>query len=199
MSQEAIAQLILQYRYWILIPLSIIEGPIVAFIAGTLASLKYFNLYLLLLIFFLRDVLMDAFYYLLGYYGWKTRVARRILARMQIREEQLEGVRTLWNAHPARTMFIGKLSYGIASTFIVIAGMVRMRLVSFFKYSAIVAVAQFWTLILLGYFFGGAFGGTVAGVLEKIQYVVAGLTIVISVYYLVSWRMRARFLSDSSK
>ena len=61
MSPEHLTQLILDYRYWILIPISVIEGPVVAFVAGTLAALGYFNIWVLVLFFFARDMIMDAF------------------------------------------------------------------------------------------------------------------------------------------
>ena len=61
MSVDQISQLIIEYRYFILIPLSFIEGPIVAFAAGALASLGYFNVYALAIFFFVVDMLKDAF------------------------------------------------------------------------------------------------------------------------------------------
>ena len=160
MNIQEIAQLIIQYRYWVLIPFAVIEGPIVAFIAGTLASLGYFSLTVLLVLFFARDMIMDGFWYCLGYFGWQTALAKRMLGKLKVQESHLDEVRKLWDAHPARTMFIGKLSYGIAAAFIVVAGMVRFSLRKFFSYGALVAVVQYFTLILAGYFFGNAFGGT---------------------------------------
>jgi membrane protein DedA with SNARE-associated domain len=193
MSPQDIANLIVEYRYWILVPLAIVEGPIVAFIAGTAASLGYFNLYALMAVFFVRDMGMDAFYYYSGYFGWRAPLAKRMLRKISIEEGQLDGVRLLWEKHPARTMFVGKLSYGIAQAFIVVAGMVKMRLLSFFGYGALVAVAQYGTLLLLGYFFGSAFGGNAALVVQNIQYVIAGIIAIVSGYYVVRWYIRGKF------
>jgi membrane protein DedA with SNARE-associated domain len=194
MSIQTISNLILEYRYWILIPLALIEGPIVAFIAGTLAAVGYFDLYVLLGLFFVRDVGLDGVYYMIGHYGGKTAFIKRMLSKIGVTGDDLEQVRTLWEKHPAKTMFIGKLSYGIAQIFIVAAGTVKMRLSIFFKYGSIVAIAQFWTLILLGYFFGVSFGGKISNVLQNLQYILLGLGIVIAGYYIISWRMRKNFL-----
>ena len=84
MSITEISKLILEYRYWILVPLALIEGPIVAFIAGTLAALNYFNIYVLLILFFIRDVGLDACYYLAGHYGGKTAFIKRMLAKIDV-------------------------------------------------------------------------------------------------------------------
>src|ERR1700722_12555842 len=96
MTPAHITQLIIEYRYWILIPLAIIEGPIVAFVAGTLASLGYFNIYILTVIIFARDLGLDAVWYALGYWGSKTRVARRMLRRMKVTSEHIDNIRELW-------------------------------------------------------------------------------------------------------
>jgi membrane protein DedA with SNARE-associated domain len=191
------AHLIIEYRYLILIPLAIIEGPIVAFIAGTLATLGYFNIYELGIFFFVRDVAVDAIYYSIGYYGGKTTFAKRMLAKIKVTEDHLDGVRKLWEHHPLSTMFIGKLSYGVGSTFVTVAGMVKFRFATFFKYGAIVAIVQYWSLLALGYFYGNTFGGSIANVLSNIQYVIAALGIVVTIYYIFSWRMRSKFMKET--
>jgi len=193
MNPQEIAHLIIEYRYVILVPLAIVEGPIVAFVAGTAASLGYFNLYALMAVFFVRDMGMDAFYYYSGYFGWQSPLAKKMLGKINIEESQLDEVRLLWEKYPAKTMFVGKLSYGIAQAFIVVAGMVKMRLRKFFGYGALVAIAQYGTLLLLGYFFGNAFGGNTAVIVQNIQYVIAGIVVVISGYYALRWYMRKKF------
>jgi len=154
MDANHLTELILEYRYWILIPLSIIEGPVVAFVAGTLAALGYFNVFVLMVFFFARDMIMDAFYYWLGYHGGRTETAKKLLKKIGIEESHLDDIRKLWEKHAGKTMFLGKLSYGVASSFIALAGTVRMPLKKFFGWGAVVAIVQFWGLIFLGYFFG---------------------------------------------
>lgn len=199
MSLQQITQLIIEYRYLILIPLSMIEGPIVAFVAGTLASVGYFNLGFLAIFFLIRDVGMDAIYYFSGYFGGKTRIAHRIAYRLGATDEGLEYVRQLWEKYPGRTMFIGKLSYGIASTFIFVAGMVEMSIVKFFSYGALVTVLQYGTLLVLGYFLGSSFGGTVGNVLNNIQYVLGIGVLLLSIYYIFTWRMRRKFMEEEKE
>ena len=190
-------KLILEYRYAILLPLALIEGPIVAFVAGTLASLGYFNIYTLAIFFFVRDMAMDGLYYVLGYYGGRTSFVRRTLAKLHVTEEHLDGVRLLWEGHPLSTMFIGKLSYGVGSTFVVVAGIIKMRILTFFKYGAIVAITQYWSLLALGYFFGNSFGGKISNILQNMQYVIAVVGVVITIYYIFSWRMRRKLMAET--
>lgn len=199
MQLDSTAQLIVEYRYWILIPLTFAEGPFVAFIAGTLVPLGYFNLYFLAGLFFVRDVGLDVVYYMIGLYGGRTAFAHKMLARISVTDEHLQQVKTFWEEKPFRTMFVGKLSYGIASAFIVVAGIVKMRFSTFIRYGIIVTVVQYGGLLALGYYFGNALGGSVARMVQNAQYIIALIALVVSGYYLISWRMRGAFLKESEE
>lgn len=192
MTLDQVTQLIIEYRYWILFPLSFVEGPIIAFIAGTLASLGYFNIYMLGIFFFARDMIMDSFYYTLGYYGGRTHLARRLLKKIGVEEEHLDGIRTLWEKRAGRTMLFGKLSYGIASSFVVLAGTVKMPLGKFFGWGALVAILQFWTLLALGYFFGTTFSIGATHIIENVLYAIGGIGLIATLYYVVTFYMRKR-------
>ena len=194
MSLTAVTHLIITYRYGILIPLSLIEGPVVSFVAGTLASLGYFNIWLLFAIFLARDLGMDGLYYAIGYFGWQSQSVERLLAKIHVHEEQLDEARNVWSAHPFRTILIGKLSYGLAITFIMVVGMVKIPLTKFYKYSIWVTMIQFGALISLGYFFGATLGENLAGTIEKVQFAVGGVAAVIVLWYLLGRHMRQRFL-----
>jgi len=196
MQLDSLTHIVLEYRYWILVPLSFLEGPVVAFVAGTLAAAGYFNIWLLALLFFIRDVGLDGVYYAIGFYGAGTRLAKKLMAKVGITDEHLAEVGVLWEKYPMRTMFLGKLSYGIASAFIVVAGVVHMSLKKFFGYGVIVVVTQYGTLLLLGYYFGAALGGNITGILENVQYAIGGLTLIIGLYYIGSRYLRGRFMKE---
>lgn len=197
MSVDSLTGLILQYRYWILIPLSLIEGPVIAFVAGTLAAVGYFNIYFLAALFFVRDVGLDGVYYAIGHFGARTAFVKRMLAKLDITPDHLERVRILWEKKPFWTMFIGKLSYGIASAFIVVAGTVRMPLRIFFKYGSVVAILQYGALLFAGYYLGASLGGNVVTIIENVQYALAFIAIAILGYYFFSWHMRRKLLKET--
>lgn len=196
MSVDTLTHLILEYRYWILIPLSFIEGPVIAFIAGTLASVGFFDMYFLSVLFFVRDVGLDGVYYAIGYFGGRSAFTERMLKRIGITDDHLVKVRGFWERRPFTTMLIGKLSYGIASAFIVVAGMVKMPLTIFFKYGAVVAVIEYGSLLFAGYFLGASLGGSAVQIINNVQYVIAVSAIALSIYYIVSWRARMKLLEE---
>ena len=186
-----LAQLLLEYRYVILVPLSFVESPIVAFIAGTLASLGYFNVFILMGYFFVKDIVFDAGFYYLGYHGVHRPFVKRMLAKVGVTEEHFGEIKEKWERRPGWTMFIGKVSYGIAMGFIIAAGAVRMSLTKFFAWGAVAAVAQYWTLIIVGYFFGTTMG-SLATIVTNSQYVLGIGGLLISGYYITVWYLRRR-------
>lgn len=199
MSFDFVTHLILQYRYWVLIPLTFVEGPIVAFVAGTLASTGFFNIWGLAVLFFVRDVGLDGLYYVLGHYGESTGRAQRILAKIGVTQSHLNEARRLWRTRPGTTMFIGKLSYGISAAFIVAAGMMRMPLQKFFLYGSIVAILQYGTLLFLGYFLGASFGGSVDKILSNVQYIIAFAAVAMTAYFFIVIRLRNKVLADEKQ
>jgi membrane protein DedA with SNARE-associated domain len=199
MSADVITSLILQYKYWILVPLTFIEGPIVAFVAGTLAAVGLFNIYWLALLFFVRDMGLDALYYGVGYWGGKSRFALRMLKRIGITSDHLGNVRRVWEKRPFVTMFIGKLAYGIATAFIIAAGTVRLPLRYFFGYGFIVAILQYGLLLVAGYYLGASFGGQAEKIISNIGFAAGIAALLVTVYYLVSWRIRATFLKKDEE
>lgn len=187
-----ITGLIIEYRYWILLPLSFLEGPIVAFVAGTLAAAGYFNPFVLAVFFFARDVIVDSLCYALGYFGGQSRLAKKILGKIGVTAGHMDEVKALWNKHPGKTMFFSKLSYGLAAGFIVVAGMVEMPFQTFLFYGAIIAVAHYCTLLVIGYFFGATFGGTIGSFIERAPYVLAVAGVLALGYYFFKRYMTRR-------
>ena len=66
MVEQEIINLILQYKYLIVFPLAVLEGPAVSIILGFLVSLNYFHFGAALIILVLADLFGDILYYLIG-------------------------------------------------------------------------------------------------------------------------------------
>jgi membrane protein DedA with SNARE-associated domain len=199
MSTDAITQLVVEYRYWILIPLAFLEGPFVAFIAGTLAAAGYFNPVLLMVIFIVRDTLVDLGYYASGVYASKTKFVHKLLHRIGVTPEHLGRAQGLWHTHPWKTIVMGKVSYGIAPAFFVVAGMIRMPLGKFVAFNIIAATFLYGVFLIAGYFFGNAFGGSLGSILHNIQ-IVAGIFLTgVTLFYLLRLYFRARLLQAESE
>jgi membrane protein DedA with SNARE-associated domain len=188
MQLAAIAPILLRYRYWIIIPLSMLEGPMVAVATGALSSRGYFNPYLACWLFVAKDVVVDGAYYCLGRVASDHPLCARLLARMRVTAGEIERVRGLWKAHGWRTMFVGKLAWGLSPIFLAVAGIVAVPAGRFFRYAASVALLQYVVLFQVGYYFGAA-TDTVSTALRIVQYGLAVLVLGVLVY--LRGRLRA--------
>jgi membrane protein DedA with SNARE-associated domain len=172
MQLAAIAPILVRYRYWIIVPLSMLEGPLVAVATGALSALGYFNPYVTCWLFVAKDVVVDGAYYALGRVGRDHPFCAWLLARMRVTANEIERVRGLWNTHGWRTMFVGKLAWGLSPIFLAVAGIVAVPPGRFFRYATGVALLQYVVLFFAGYYFGAA-ATTVSTALRIVQYGIA--------------------------
>jgi len=173
---------LLTYRYEIIIPLAILEGPILAMICGFLLKLGALDLLPVFLCLMLGDICSDVYWYYLGYYGGRPFLLKfgRFFG---INEKTLKLVEKLYHRHYALILFLSKLTmgFGFAVQIVAVAGMVK---IPFKKYMAVNLLGQpIWTAILLsiGYFLG-TFYETVN---KGLEWVFFGATIVIIIFLVI--------------
>lgn len=198
MTPDTIIQLIIEYRYWILFPLACIEGPMLAFIAGTLIALGYFNPFAVFGILVLGDVLPDISYYFLGRYGKQKSLIERFGPRIGITPERFEVARTLWFGHTFKTMLITKFAYGLSTPLLVTAGLVHLPFNRFWQSSVPLSILQYVILLALGYFLGASFA-LVESSLARVQLIIAAVAVLFAVYYFVTSSFRKKFLAEQKK
>lgn len=193
MDLAAIAALIIHYRYWILFPLACFEGPLVAIVIGFLVSLGYFDFFAAYVVMLFGDIVPDTLYYYLGRYGKRTALIKRYGHKIGINDDRAEKVRTLWNTHGLKTMWMGKLAYGLSIPFLVSAGFIGMPLRRFLLYAIPVTMFQYGVLMALGYYFGNSYG-VIASSFTDIQFLLAGLALAGACYYGFTLFMQKRLL-----
>ena len=192
MDPAVLMSILLTYRYWVLLPLAIVEGPMLAFVCGLLVSLGYLNPVFTLLILVLGDIIPDTIFYLSGRYGSERPIVQRWAARIGVTNEHLADAKRLWNSHPGKTMLMSKFAYGISSAFLFMAGLMRMPIYTFYGYSVSISFAHYIVIMTVGYFFGATIVGA-GEIVRMIEYGVAGAALLISGYVTIMWYLRKSF------
>jgi membrane protein DedA with SNARE-associated domain len=187
MAGASLTRIILTYRYWILIPLSFVEGPIVAFATAALAARGYFNLYLAFCFFVLKDVIVDGGYYYVGRFVAAGRISARFMANARV-IRNIDRVRSQWEGHVWRTMAAGKLCWGLGPAVLASGGAIGMPVGAFLTYAAVVAVLQYAVLFGLGYTVGQAFQA-VSALVRTAQIAVAVAIVAALIYTRQRWRV----------
>jgi membrane protein DedA with SNARE-associated domain len=155
MSQlgQNIFQFLHQYGYWMMVPLMILEGPVVTVIAAMLASLGAFNVFLVLLFSILGDIIGDVALYVLGY-RFGMGFVRRIGKYMGITEKLVLQMQEYFKKHGGKTIFAVKSTTGLCWATFTAAGIAKMNFKKFLKNSFYGGIVWSGFLVAMGYFYG---------------------------------------------
>lgn len=153
---EQISQLLISYQYAILFPIAILEGPIIAVIAGFLVmtgQLEFLPVFLMLLA---GEIVGDVLYYCIGRYDGRKFV-QRWGKYVGLNAARLVSVENHFREYPKRTLLFGKTqSWG--SLILVAAGISRMPLALYAWVNLVASIPKTLLFMGLGYYFGKIFG-----------------------------------------
>lgn len=147
--------LLLTYRYWIVFPLAIIEGPILAMLCGFLVHLRLFDFWPLFAVFYAADLVGDIGWYWIGRrygHGFIARYGRYI----SITEEHVATVTKVFHRYHNPILLVSKVTMGLGFPGAVLftAGLSK---IPFGRYMALNMIGQVvWTgfLMGIGYYLG---------------------------------------------
>jgi membrane protein DedA with SNARE-associated domain len=150
---QNVFQFLHQYGYWMMLPLMIVEGPIVTVIAAMLASLGAFNVFLVLILSIFGDIVGDVALYALGHkYGMSF--VRRVGKYFGITEKLVIRMSEYFEKHGGKTVFIAKSTTGLSWATFTAAGVAKMNFGKFLKNSFYGGVVWSGFLVAMGYFYG---------------------------------------------
>lgn len=144
--------------YWgypAMLLLMTLEGPIVTVIAAFLASLGYFNIFIVFVLSVSGDVIGDIILYFIGYFGGHG-ILTKAEKFLKIKESVVEKLRERFRTSGAKIIFYVKATTGLCYITFILAGTARMRLSKFVKYSVLGGLVWSSFLVIIGYFFGYA-------------------------------------------
>lgn len=184
--------LILQYKYAVLFPLSIIEGPILAVIGGFLASLSIFNALIVYAIVVVGDIVGDGVLYFIGRFGG-GHFLRRFGKFFKITEEKAAAAKELFAAHHKKSLVLSKILHGIGISGLIAAGSLKIPYPKYFLTCLSVSVLQSAVLVAVGFFFGSAYI-QIGKYLD--YYAVAAFIVAVIIATIVVIKLRARSKSN---
>lgn len=149
---------VFSHAYLFLIPLAILEGPLLAITCGVAAGLGALNPFVAYGILIGGDLGPDLMYYSIGRWGATLPFVRRYASRIKAIRENFLSLEQLWRTHPLATMASAKLSYLVSPALIVSAGLSGMRPRRFVLCSLVVSTLYLGALAALGYGFARMYG-----------------------------------------
>ena len=181
-------ELLLIYKYLILMPLAIIEGPIIAVICGFLITLGVFNPLFVYLILVIGDIVGDGMVYYIGYSG------KKLLKYFKITEEKLEKAKTYFHENHNKAIIISKLVHGIGFTGLIAAGASHVPYKRYLKTCGLISVIQSAVMMIIGALFGHAY----VQIGKYLNYYAAGVSVIILVILLIIIIRKYKFGTKTS-
>jgi membrane protein DedA with SNARE-associated domain len=172
------------YRYEVLFPITLLEGPVATIIAGMLISLGYFDPVIACIIMILADSMSDVFRYYLGL-SFRNGKVEKLVRFFGISQSKTEQFGLQFNKHPKKLIFSSKIFPGIGMAIQVAAGAVKSPLKEYFWITFVATVIKTIILTLVGYAFGSYINQmndyfSVAGLILALT----GVAVISSFYFL---------------
>ena len=150
---QNIFQFLHHYGYAIMLPLMIIEGPVVTLLSAMMASLGAFNVWMVLTLSIAGDMIGDVVLYGLGYkYG--MNFVRGFGKYIGITERLVGKMEKYFLKHGGKTIFAVKSTTGLCWATFVAAGIAKMDFKKYIKYSFYGGIVWSSFLVAMGYFYG---------------------------------------------
>lgn len=197
MTTATVIGWIVSYRYLILFPLVVIEGPIVTIIAGFLASLGQLNIFICYPLVVTGDIVGDLFMYAQGRWGGKPAV-EKWGRRFGIKPDLVERLERHFAERPGRTLVIGKLSHFFGGPVLIAAGMARAPLLDFIWYNFLATLPKSLILLLVGFYFGAAYA-TFDKLFNVAGFAVAAVLVLAAIVALIVVMARKRYLQNTNE
>jgi len=151
-----IVELIRNYGLLLLLPLAILEGPIVSVIAGWLIRLGYLPFGWVYAVCIAADLIGDGLLYCLGRYSNGTFL-RRMFPRLFARAKNLTRMLEKFHTQGGRILVVAKLTHSLGFAALIAAGAARMSVPAFFWYNLLATIPKTLFFILIGYGLGQAY------------------------------------------
>ncbi len=195
---NAIIAFILHYRYLVILPVAILEGPIITVIAAFLAAQGYFNIFIVYIIVVIGDLAGDLMYYGIGRFG-HTIAKSKIGQKLGVKDHHLDKVSSHYQEHSGKTLLFGKLTHSMGMVVLTTAGVARMPIWKFLWYNLIGTLPKSLLFTLLGYYVGYAFQ-KINSILDKAVYII-GIVIVLAIagYFIHRYIKNNKKLRDEIK
>lgn len=154
-SLDSIINLLSTYKYALLFPISIVEGPVVSVIAGFLSAHGFLNLFITYAVLIAGDIVGDTMYYSIGRWGGRPFI-RKWGKYFGIKEDKVLKIEKHFEKHAGKTLLIGK-TQAIGGLFLAAAGLSKMPYWKFIWFNFIGTIPKSAILLAVGFFIGNAY------------------------------------------
>ncbi len=184
-SPTEVLTILEHYKYFLIFPIAIIEGPIIIIITGFLVYLGYLNGIVAYLVVVTADIIGDSMYYGIGKL-WKKSTFVKKWAKVFGYDESSEAfLENHFRKHKGKTFLLAKISHGIGGAVQISSGIAGVNYFEFLTYSVLGTIPKAAILFSIGYYAGSSYIriDSYFDLIAKITLTVASLLII---YFILS-------------
>lgn len=182
-SFQGTVEWIFHHGYSLLFVLMLIEGPVVTAAGAFAAALHYFDIWIVLILSILANLIPDALYYAIGYWG-RAQLLEKYGRYVGITPDRIALVEKLAAEHSGKSLIAIKLIPLLATPGLIIVGASKMNIKKYIFWSLVITLPTSLIYLILGFYFGAAYG-TIDRYLHVGGYIIAGaIIIIIALVYL---------------
>jgi len=184
------------YKYLILFPATLFEGPVITVIAGYLSSLNFLNFFIVYAVVVAGDTVGDLLYYAAGRWGrWKF--FRRWQKLFDVNEGKIAKMEKYFGKHAGKTLFFGKFGYGIVGSMLFASGLANVSLSIFLIFTFPATLMKSMMLLLIGFYFGYAYK-QIALYLDYVSYMMIGAAVILLLSYFYLQNRAKKLLKNNN-
>lgn len=142
---------VITHGYLIFLIIAIVEGPFSTMAAGVAAGLGYFDIYIIITLALLGDIVGDFIFYGIGY-AIKGITHSRFLRYLGLTQKRIDYVEKILHNHMFKTVVLIKISPMIGPFGLIIIGAAKASFKRYILSALIVSAPKSIAYVLIGYF-----------------------------------------------
>jgi len=171
--------------YGIMFIIMLVEGPIITYVASFAASLGIFNIFIVVILSILGDVMGDIILFFIGKISKEANVERYVHKSMNM--TKIDKLKMYLDENPGKAITVIKLTPFLPIPGLILAGASNIKFKKFIIYSVVVSLIYCLSMAVLGFYSGVAFL-TIAKYVKYAEYLVGGtVLLIILVFYIIKF------------
>lgn len=168
--------------YFLFFLAALLEGSLISTAAGVASALGYFNIFIILFLSLMGDVVADLFYYSLGIKSHGV-LNSKFFKYIGVTEERVSKVKELLHTHVNKSLVLIKLSPFMGPPGLLIVGALKVPFKKFFKAVVVISVIKSVFFVMVGYFSGVAYL-SLSKIMKNTTSIVITATFIFLIYFI---------------
>ena len=181
-----------QYKYWVIFPVVILEGPIIIIISGFLISLGVLQPITAFIVIVLADTTGDSISYSIGKLWRRSIRVKKYASFLGYSEKSEQFLESHFARHKIKTFLVAKFSYGIGRSIQIASGIAGVKYFEYLWINCIGTIPKTFILLVLGFYIGDSYA-KINGYLEYIALSIVSI-FVLTIFYFTTRKFVRDFL-----